>query len=118
MRDMSLKGIFILSPVCPLIGANVDIEIGRPEQKGRRRRLIKARMKVVRVEPNESASGFAACGKVFIGGERRRVGAGGNASVPMIVTGRRDGQELGTRTGEISALVTRALASISARKRA
>jgi hypothetical protein len=114
VRDMSLEGIFILSPVCPLIGTKVDIEIGRSRLRERQRRFIKARMKVVRIERNESAAGFAACGKVFIGGERRR-GAGGNASAPMIAKGRRDGQELRMRADKISALVARALASMSKR---
>lgn len=116
VRDMSLKGIFILSPVCPLIGANVDIEIGRPEQKGQRRRSIKARMKVVRVEPNESASGFAATGKVFIGGGWRRRGSAAGPSAPPTVNERSSARELRKRAQGVSALVARALVSMSTRK--
>ena len=117
VRDMSLEGIFILSPVCPWIGAKVDIEIGKPGQQERSRRFVKARMKVVRIEQSEGAPGFAASGKVFIGGGRRRRGSGGIGSALTSVNDRHNRQTLRTRPDEVSALFSRALASISTRPR-
>jgi hypothetical protein len=94
VRDMSVEGIFVLSQICPLIGARVDIEIGRPEQRRRPRRCIKARMKVVRIDQNENGTGFAAHGKVFIGDGAGKRGSGGSTSGPFIVRNRQLGTEL------------------------
>ena len=122
VRDMSLEGIFILSPACPPVGAKVDIEIGRLGQKERRRqgqrRFVKAGMRVVRVERNEGATGFAASGKVFIGGGRPRRGSLGNASASSIVKDPRNGQRLTTSVDYISAQLPMVLAFMSTRKRA
>ena len=94
VRDMSVEGIFVLTQLCPLIGARVDIEIGWPEQRRRRRRCIKARMKVVRIDQNENGTGFAAYGKVFVGGGAGKRGSGGSASGPFVVRNRQLSTEL------------------------
>lgn len=94
VRDMSVEGIFVLSQICPPIGARVDIEIGRPEQGRRPRRCIKARMKVVRIDQDENGIGFAAHGKVFVGDGAGKRGSGGSASGPVIVRNRQPSTEL------------------------
>jgi hypothetical protein len=70
VRDMSVEGIFILSSFSPPIGARVDIEIAKAERPGNVKNLIRARMKVLRIDrgiTDGGITGFAAHGRVFVG---------------------------------------------------
>jgi hypothetical protein len=75
VRDVSLDGVFILSSTCPGIGSEVQMEIEQADHLRRLNSLIKARMKVLRIEHNPGAPhkvGFAAYGKILDGPPRRR----------------------------------------------
>ena len=93
VRDMSVEGIFVLSPVGPPLGARVEIEITRAEAgPAQLKSLIKARMKVVRIDreiEDGGASGFAAHGKVFVGRNIPKKSMTRGIRGPFIVTSHR-----------------------------
>jgi len=73
-RDMSVAGIFVLTPMNPPVGTDVEIEVAPSKPLGMSKSLIKARMKVLRIEDGfegDQRRGFAANGKVFVGGSGR-----------------------------------------------
>jgi hypothetical protein len=81
--DMSVEGIFVLTTAFPQIDAEVIIEIGHTKDLGRSKNLIKARMKVVRIDQEVEAGpgiGFAATGKVLI----RRISGGGEKELGLV----------------------------------
>lgn len=68
IRDMSLTGVYILTPTCPLTNSMVDLEVTLPAPFGQSKNVIKARMRVLRIERSRgraSQVGFAAAGKVL-----------------------------------------------------
>lgn len=112
VRDMSVQGVFILSSTCPKIGARIDIEIARPGTGRLSRSLIKARMKVLRIERGiENETGFAAHGRVFIRGERGRKGSAGGTLTPFVVRSPHDAvNRRASAASDPSDLIVRALA--------
>ena len=67
-RDMSLTGMYILTPTCPVANSMVDLEVTLPAPSGQSKNIIKARMRVLRIERHRgraSQVGFAAAGKVL-----------------------------------------------------
>ena len=68
IRDMSITGVYILTPTCPIGNSMVDLEVMLPVPSGQSKNVIKARMRVVRIEHHRrraSHVGFAAVGKVL-----------------------------------------------------
>ena len=86
-RDMSLTGVYILTPTCPPVNSVVDLEVMLPAPSGRSKNVLKARMRVLRIEHHRARAspvGFAAAGKVLAvrdGSKGPRVRASKNASV-------------------------------------
>ena len=65
---MSIAGAYILTPTCPPVNSAVDLEIMLPAPSGRSKNVIKARMRVLRIERHRARAsqvGFAAAGKVL-----------------------------------------------------
>jgi len=85
--DMSVEGIFISTSDCPQVGTEVNIEVVQPNDRGRSKYFIKARMKVLRID-HEVIEGsglrFAARGKVFIGRTHNQVESTVNAGRPSL----------------------------------
>lgn len=115
VRDMSMEGVFVLSSICPRIGATVEMEIARPDQRSPRS-FIKARMKVLRIDrQDESGVGFAAQGKVFVGGGRGDSGRRAGAQAPFIVTEHR-AREMRVSAGRDFACAIKAWAASTSRR--
>lgn len=69
-RDMSISGAFIFTSTCPPADSMVYIEIVPRSRSNVSNGVIKAHMKVLRIEPDRKVagtrqSGFAAAGKTF-----------------------------------------------------
>ena len=85
--DMSVEGIFISTTDCPQVGTEVNIEVVQPNDRGRSKYLIKARMKVLRIDHDANQGcglRFAAQGKVFIGRTHSHEEAAVNGAKPVI----------------------------------
>jgi hypothetical protein len=67
-RDMSVNGVFVLSPTCPPANAKIQMEVLLPVSDGASRARMKSEMTVLRVEhdiTDARRSGFSAIGKGF-----------------------------------------------------
>jgi hypothetical protein len=67
-RDVSVIGVYALAPSCPPVNTPLSVEIDLRHPNDVSSTMIKASMKVVRVEhgfAGEEQSGFAAVGKRF-----------------------------------------------------
>jgi PilZ domain len=66
-RDISVAGAFIFTRTCPPVGARVDLEIflSPAPGSGRRTVQIKTEARVIRVEHDGPAEGFAAVSQDF-----------------------------------------------------
>jgi len=68
-RDMSVDGVFVLTPTCPPANAVVHLEVLLPLSDGASKAQMKADMTVLRVDHEISGnkrSGFSAVGKGFL----------------------------------------------------
>lgn len=68
-RDMSVEGVFVLTPTCPPANAAVEVEVIIPLFDGVSKARMKADMVVLRVDHHLTASdrsGFSALGKGFL----------------------------------------------------
>jgi hypothetical protein len=67
-RDMSVAGTFVFTPTCPPPNAVVQMEVFLPLSSGEEKALMKAEVKVLRVEHDiagNKGSGFSALAKGF-----------------------------------------------------
>lgn len=69
-RDMSISGAYIVTSRCPPANSMVEIEVVPFARRSMPRGVVKAKMKVLRIEPgdnmeNKKCYGFAAAGKTF-----------------------------------------------------
>lgn len=90
-RDMSVIGVYILTPTCPPTNSVVDLEVILPAPSGRSKNVIKARMRVLRIDhqrARRSQVGFAAAGKVLAMRDGSKV-RGARASNNAPETGKR-----------------------------
>jgi hypothetical protein len=68
-RDMSVEGVFVLTPTCPPRNALVHLEVILPLSDGASMAQMKAVMTVLRVDHDltgNNRSGFSAVGKGFL----------------------------------------------------
>jgi len=108
VRDMSVEGIFVMSPNCPKLGDKVDIDIGPSAPRCGKGTLIQARMKVLRIDfENDRQVGFAAHGKIFTEGRRGGKRSGHGAPTPFVIGAphREPKQTVGAQ--DITALIAR-----------
>jgi hypothetical protein len=68
-RDLSVEGVFVLTPTCPPANALVHLEVILPLSDGASKAQMKADMTVLRVDHDiagNQRSGFSAVGKGFL----------------------------------------------------
>lgn len=67
-RDVSVYGVFVLSPTCPPVDSIIQMDVVLPPQFSENKTRIKSEMRVLRVEHDvagKGRSGFSAVGKGF-----------------------------------------------------
>lgn len=68
-RNVSLRGAFVLTPICPPVDASVEIEIALPRPQPAPSLVIVGKLRVQRVEGSPTKKrgrGFSAAGSGFV----------------------------------------------------